>query len=77
MTELCEWSAIRDEPSDGRNQCPNEATVCVGANGLYHLCERHAARPQFRRFSKRPLRSPIPESEQGYGLGYNQPRGSG
>lgn len=49
--ELCEYNpsqaraAYRDEAS----ACKNEATVCVGAKGRWHLCSECAALPVFRR----------------------------
>lgn len=37
--------------------CENEATMSVGANGQWRLCDICAALPQFARFRKRkPLR---------------------
>ena len=54
--ERCEW-----HPSEGRwaysgdDGCANEATVCVGANGLGHVCYECSLHPRFRRMKKSPL----------------------
>jgi hypothetical protein len=71
MRALCEYDPVRGRPAKmipvGRQSngelsctstgCPNEATVSVGANGQWHLCESCAALPYSKRFRKRmPLR---------------------
>lgn len=57
--ERCEYN-----PKAGRarlgdeDACSNEATLCVGHKGLWRLCQRCAALPQFNRFKVvRPLRA--------------------
>lgn len=65
---LCEWNPERDEPAVTLNEhsffgptehqgCPNEATVSIGRNGRWHLCESCAVLPRFERFRvRKPLR---------------------
>ncbi len=54
---MCEWNPELDQPATRLGEvvtgCPNEATVVVGANGQYHLCESCSKLPRFKRFSKR------------------------
>lgn len=54
-TELCEWDPARERPAldDPRQGCLNEATVCVGRDGLWHLCESCADLPYFKRYKRR------------------------
>ena len=63
----CEWDPKHNRAARvlGRHRsddvivegCPNEATICVGANGQWHLCESCAELPEFRRFRiRKPLR---------------------
>lgn len=62
----CEWDPTRNEPArvrgwkaGDREGCPNEATVSVGRDGMWRLCESCAALPAFDRFtSRRPLVKP-------------------
>ena len=61
---LCEWNPEKNRPSQyltGRiysrsgktDGCQNEATVCVGYNGKWHLCESCASLPIFKKYRKR------------------------
>jgi hypothetical protein len=62
---ICEWNPAKNKPArylkgytgptDG---CQNEATVCVGSNGQWHLCSECAKLPKFKRFKKKRLRQP-------------------
>lgn len=54
----CEYNpetgkAAMEPPSPG--DCPNEATVAVGADGQWHLCHSCESRPEFRPFRRRKL----------------------
>lgn len=56
--ELCEWDPERDEPAlqspgGARFGCRRPATVSVGADGRWHLCDSCAALPEFKRYRKR------------------------
>jgi len=57
--QLCEWDPNSNAPAtslDGGAEyigCGNPATVCLGANGRWHLCDSCAALPQFSRFRVR------------------------
>lgn len=54
MIEYCEWNPTANRAAfEGENHAA--ATVCVGADGRWHLCEQCAALPQFKRLKKRPL----------------------
>jgi hypothetical protein len=53
MTERCEWDPVRDSAAEEADGCPNEATLSVGADGNWHLCESCAALPEFDCFRKR------------------------
>jgi len=56
--ERCEWN-----PAEGRwsyagdDGCMNEATWCVGASGLGHVCYECSQHPRFRRMKRTPLRA--------------------
>jgi hypothetical protein len=54
----CDWNPkAKQRARSHEDSCPNEATVCVGAKGQWHLCEECAALPRFNRFrSRRELR---------------------
>lgn len=56
MGERCDWNPQKrdaaTEPA-APGDCPNEATVIVGANGYWQLCESCAALPDFSRFKFR------------------------
>lgn len=56
MGERCDWNPKRHdvayEPAR-EGDCPNEATVIVGGNGRWHLCDSCAALPEFSRFKAR------------------------
>lgn len=52
MAELCEHGWDGDYPTP----CRELATVSVGADGQWHLCDDHAVAPKYRRFtSRRPI----------------------
>jgi hypothetical protein len=58
VSELCEWAPLAcraAESDDDAYACLHEATVCVGANGQWHLCVACADLPKFRRFKKTNL----------------------
>lgn len=61
MTERCEYNPImltlsHDPPAEG--DCPNDATLCVGAYGEWHLCDSCAKLEEFKRFKSRaPLKT--------------------
>jgi hypothetical protein len=50
--ETCEWNPATNGPANLREtgNCTNQATVSVSSN--FHLCERCAALPKFKRFKK-------------------------
>jgi hypothetical protein len=61
----CEWNPHTKSLAQRRwagdryvySGCANEATLSVGADGKYHLCESCAALPEFRRYRRRvPLK---------------------
>lgn len=60
--DKCEWNpyaamaAIRD--GDQHIGCQSDATICVGADGKWHLCESCSLLPRFKRYKKTPLRRP-------------------
>ncbi len=64
---LCEYDPKRKQPAlsvmDGGESmagCMNEATVSIGAAGMWHLCASCAELPEFARFKKRtPLKRPV------------------
>lgn len=54
----CEWNPVYGEPAWGSpfpnaGECPNEATVVLGAEVAWHLCASCAKLPRFRRFAVR------------------------
>jgi hypothetical protein len=58
--ERCEWDPERDRPAqtlppDVELGCRNEATVSVGGDGAWHLCDFCAAMPRFARYKSRRL----------------------
>jgi len=64
----CEWNPEANESAcatyDSNNYvenhygCQNEATIMVGANGQWHLCESCAKLPKFKRFRvRKPLKT--------------------
>jgi hypothetical protein len=53
MSERCEWDPDRDSAAEESDGCRNEATLSVGADGNWHLCESCAALPAFDRYRKR------------------------
>ncbi len=57
----CEWNPDAGKPSygDDDHHVTTPATVCVGRDGLWHLCALCAELPQFKRFKKIPLGRPI------------------
>jgi hypothetical protein len=58
VSELCEWDPIRDSAAEEAGGCQNEATLSVGGNGDWHLCENCAALPFFDRYRKRVALDP-------------------
>ena len=61
--ELCEYNPVAGNASYGgqmEGDCLNEATVCLGNNPSWHLCESCAGLPRFKRFRRRvPLRHAV------------------
>lgn len=54
LTEACEWNPAANAPAImGGPVCPLPATVSVGANGQWHVCEACAKLPHFERLRKR------------------------
>jgi len=57
MSDKCEWNPVLDEPAMVRNGehvgCQNDATISVGYEDNWHLCESCAALPRFRRKTRR------------------------
>jgi hypothetical protein len=55
MTERCDWDEKRNAPATARHGCKNPAVLSVGASlaNNWHLCERCAALPRFKRFRSR------------------------
>jgi hypothetical protein len=52
--ERCEWNPTRNRLTwSNENDCPNRATVCLGHNPSYHLCDSCASLPRFKRYRKR------------------------
>lgn len=49
----CEWDPERNDKARSIDEAHAEATISVGANGQWHLCESCAALPEFKRFRKR------------------------
>lgn len=45
---MCEFIDI-----DGKEPCQKPASVSVGSNGQWHLCDEHAALPAYKRLKKR------------------------
>lgn len=57
--DKCEWNPRADRPARDDDEPHGDATVCVGADGEWHLCESCAVLPHFARFTTRePLRRP-------------------
>lgn len=53
----CEYNPRQGRAKYEGEPCHNEATVSVGADGKWHLCESCAALPDFKRFrSRRPIK---------------------
>lgn len=53
----CEWNPTADRPSQSGDPPHADATVSLGADGDWHLCEACAALPRFARFrTRKPLR---------------------
>lgn len=55
MMELCEYDPEWGCPATTEHGCRNEATICVGADGKWHLCASCAELSVFRRLKKAPL----------------------
>ena len=61
----CEWDPETKDAAYTGAGCTNEATVCVGAQGNWHLCDECAALPEFKRFRKRtPLTKRQPPTRE-------------
>lgn len=50
---ICEWNPKTNDPSTNEGYCTNPATVCLGANGAWHLCESCSLLPNFNRYKVR------------------------
>jgi hypothetical protein len=56
VSERCEYNPQLRCPSTdppSRGDCPNDASVVLGANGKWHVCASCAQLPEFRRFRVR------------------------
>jgi hypothetical protein len=52
----CEWDPVRGLPATDEEPAHAEATVSVGADGTWHLCDACAALPRFKGYrSRRPI----------------------
>lgn len=59
QADPCEWCPAADRPAHVSDQPHGDATVSLGEEGDWHLCESCAALPQFARFTvRKPLRRP-------------------
>jgi hypothetical protein len=59
MTAPCEWNPTEDRPATAEDTVHAPATVVLGMDGCWHLCESCAALPRFARFRRRTtLRRP-------------------
>lgn len=67
MAERCEWNPDECRASYDNDGCEREATLCVGANGAWHLCEACSAHPMFARLKKTPLVRPARKNLSGCG----------
>lgn len=55
-TEQCEYDPVRHAARYDGQGCTNISSVCLGANGKWHLCASCAALPEFNRYrSRHPL----------------------
>lgn len=54
MSERCEWNPDECRAAYEDDGCRNEATLCVGANGAWHLCDECSMHPMFARLKKTP-----------------------
>lgn len=65
MAERCEFNPVANNASYGgamEGDCENEATVCLGTNPSWHVCDSCAALPRFSRYRRRvPLRRAQPQ----------------
>lgn len=65
----CEWNptfkvAALDPPAP--TDCPNEATIVLGARGVWHVCDTCAQDEKFKLFTKRtPMRTTVSASGDG------------
>jgi hypothetical protein len=60
----CEWNPAISRPAtdpSGEGDCPNGATLSVGATGRFHLCASCAALPTFSALKKRTPLDETPE----------------
>lgn len=61
----CEWNPVADREAFVGDPPHGQATVMVGTDGKYHLCESCARLPRFARFRvRRPLGRRVPERVQ-------------
>lgn len=61
--ERCEWNPTYGRWAyTGDDGCPNEATICVGADGFGHVCYECSLHPRFRRMKKSALPGPAIKS---------------
>jgi hypothetical protein len=61
----CEWNPTADREAFEGDPPHGEATVMVGADGKYHLCDACARLPRFARYRvRRPLGRRVPERVQ-------------
>lgn len=51
----CEWNRVEQRPTRGDDAHQSEATIMVGAQGQWHLCDSCAALPEFKRYRVRKL----------------------
>lgn len=57
MMERCEWNPTASRGRyENEAECSNNATICVGQNGKWHLCESCSKLPVFKRLKKKPLK---------------------
>lgn len=60
MAERCEYNPVLKQPSwepPLPTDCRNDATLSVGANGQWHVCDACAALPEFAKYRRRkPLK---------------------
>lgn len=63
--ERCEWNPTLHEAAvtpSRQTDCPNVTSVCIGAQGTWHVCDSCAQDPAFNRFKIR-TRLPVQGDE--------------